>query len=143
MSGPGLKVSASDPRIVALRLVRPPAFFLLCVGVLAILFNTAGLTLAVFKIPPPFEPPPGQEPPVLELTAALALTIIAGILCGVLSVWGALSAMKLKGYGLVMVGAITASFCLSPTACVGIPVTCWLLFTLSRPEVKSAFLQNQ
>ncbi len=139
MSGPGLALPESDPRVTALKLVRPPAFFLLCVGVLAILFNTVGLVLALLKVPSPFPPPPGQEPAVLEVTAALVLTIVAGITCGALAVWGALSAMKLRGYGLVTVGAIAAAFCLSPTACIGIPVTCWLLFTLSRPEVRKAF----
>jgi hypothetical protein len=139
MSGPGLDLPASDPRALALRLVRPPAFFLLCVGVLAVLFNTVGLVLALLKVPSPFPAPPGQPPAVLEVTPALVLTIVAGVICGVLSIWGALSAMKLKGYGLVTVGAITAAFCMSPTACVGIPVTCWLLFTLSRPEVRKSF----
>lgn len=139
MSGPGLELSPDDPRVLALRLVRPPAFLLLCVGVLAILFNFVGLMLAVLKVPPPFDPPPGQPVAVLELTVPLVLTIVAGITCGALAVWGALSALKLKGYGLVTVGAIAASFCLSPTACIGIPVTCWLLFTLSRPEVRKSF----
>jgi hypothetical protein len=139
MSGPGLDLPATDPRATALRLVRPPAFFLLCVGVLAILFNAVGLVLALVGVPSPFPPPPGQEPAVIQVTPALVLTILAGVICGVLSIWGALSAMKLKGYGLVTVGAITAAFCLSPTACIGIPVTCWLLFTLSRQEVRKAF----
>jgi hypothetical protein len=139
MSGPGLDLPTTDPRLFALRLVRPPAFLLLCVGVLAILFNTVGLVLALVGVPSPFPPPEGQQPAVIEVTPALVLTIMAGVTCGVLSVWGALSAMKLKGYGLVTVGAITAAFCLSPTACIGIPVTCWLLFTLSRQEVRKAF----
>ncbi|MDY7224748.1 hypothetical protein [Hyalangium rubrum] len=139
MSGPGLNLPASDPRAVALRMVRPPAFFLLCVGVLAILFNTVGLILALLKVPSPFPPPPDQPPAVLEVTPALVLTILAGVTCGALSVWGAMSAMKLRGYGLATVGAIAAAFCLSPTACIGIPVTCWLLFILSRPEVRKSF----
>ena len=139
MSGPGLDLPTSDPRYVALRLVRPPAFLLLCVGVLTVLFDAVLLVMALLKVPSPISPPPGQPPAVLELTPAVILTIVASVICGVLSIWGALSAMKLKGYGLVTVGAITAVFCMSPTACIGIPVTCWLLFTLSRPEVRKAF----
>ncbi|MDC0708389.1 hypothetical protein POL68_07915 [Stigmatella sp. ncwal1] len=139
MSGPGPQVAPDDPRMKVLRWIRPPAFFLLCVGVIAILFNIAGFLLAAFKVSPPFQPPPGQAPMVLELSLGLILTLVAGMLCGVLSIWGALSAMQLKGYGLATVGAITASFCLSPTVCIGIPITCWLLFTLSRPEVRKAF----
>jgi hypothetical protein len=82
-----------------------------------------------------------------ELTASLKeyslasflLPAVAAIICGVLSVWGAISALNLRGWGLAMVGAITASFCLSPTVCVGIPATCWLMFILSRPDVRKAF----
>jgi hypothetical protein len=139
MSGPGLELPATDPRAAALRLIRAPAFFLLCVGVLAVLFNLGGVVLIWLKIPSPLPRLFGQEPVAVEFSLEQMLYIFSGVICGILSIWGALSAMNLKGYGLVYVGAITAAFCVSPTACIGIPVMCWMLFTLSRPEVRKAF----
>jgi hypothetical protein len=141
MSGPGLDLPRSDPRFQALRLVRAPAFLLLCVGSLnilmcVILLVVAGLTaLGVL---------PANATHLATLKnfslASFLLPAVVAILCGVLSIWGALSALNLRGYGLAMVGAITASFCLSPTVCIGIPATCWMLFILSSPEVKKVFL---
>ncbi|WP_224361960.1 hypothetical protein [Hyalangium versicolor] len=138
MSGPGLNLPRSDPRFPALRLVRAPAFLLLCVGALnlimcIILLGLAGLTMAGVLTAERLTALKEFSPSSFLLPAA------AAIICGVLSIWGALSALNLRGYGLVIVGAITASFCLSPTVCVGIPATCWMLFILSNPEVKKAF----
>jgi len=140
MSGPGLTLPKEDPRYRALSMVRAPAFLLLCVGTLNLFFcivvlGAAGLIAS------------GALPLSPEWAAALQeyslvsflLPAAAAIICGVLSVWGALSALNLRGWGLAMVGAITASFCLSPTVCVGIPATCWLLFILSRPDVRKSF----
>ena len=142
MSGPGLNLPKDDPRYHALSLVRAPAFLLLCVGTLNLLFCFmvlvfAGLTASGMEVVPP-----GWIAGLKEYSpAAFALPAVAAVLCGVLSVWGALSALNLRGWGLAMVGAITASFCLSPTVCVGIPATCWTLFILSRPDVRKAFMQ--
>ncbi|WP_224245269.1 hypothetical protein [Hyalangium gracile] len=136
MSGPGLNLPKSDPRYHALSLVRAPAFLLLCVGSLNLILCVILLGMAGFKVltdDQPFS--------MMGFTAAeFLLPAAAAIVCGVLSVWGAMSALSLRSYGLVIVGAITASFCLSPTVCVGIPATCWTLFILSNPEVKKAFL---
>ncbi|MBN1207537.1 MAG: hypothetical protein JXB05_21890 [Myxococcaceae bacterium] len=139
MSGPGLNLPKSDPRYRALSLVRAPAFLLLCAGALNILFCVVLLALAALEVPSFFPPPPGQPPEVMELSWKLLLQAGAAIICGVLSTWGALSALSLRGYGLAIVGAITACFCLSPTVCIGIPATCWTLYILSRPDVRQAF----
>lgn len=139
MSGPGLNLPKDDPRYRALSLVRGPAFLLLCVGTLnlflcVVLLALAGLLASGILTIPDWADSLKQYSPVDFLLPA-----VAAIICGVLSVWGAMSALNLRGWGLAIVGAITASFCLSPTVCVGIPATCWLLFILSRPDVRKAF----
>jgi hypothetical protein len=142
MSGPGLNLPKNDPRYPALSLVRGPAFLLLCVGTLNLIMCfvflvLAGLTVSGIKVIPPSWIIGLREYTPIDFILAAATAII----CGVLSVWGALSALNLRGWGLAIVGAVTASFCLSPTVCVGIPATCWTLFILSRPDVRKAFTQ--
>ena len=142
MSGPGLTLPKDDPRYHALSLVRAPAFLLLCVGTLNlfscfVLLVLAGLTASGVAVPSERLAAALKEYTLVEFL----LPAVAAIICGVLSVWGALSALNLRGWGLAMVGAITASFCLSPTVCVGIPATCWMLFILSRSDVRKAFMQ--
>ncbi|NMO21251.1 hypothetical protein HPC49_37855 [Pyxidicoccus fallax] len=138
MSGPGIQLPPNDPRNKILNIVRPPAFFLLCVGVLNIIYNVAGFVLAALKVTSPFVPA-GAEPAPLELSLTLALMLGVGIICGVLSAWGALSALNLKGYGLATVGGITALYILSPGCVIGVPVAIWMLFTLRRDGVREAF----
>lgn len=142
MSGPGLNLPKDDPRYHALSLVRAPAFLLLCVGTLNLFFCFVVLVLAALTASGVVAPSGDLAAALKEYSlASFLLPAAAAIICGVLSVWGAISALNLRGWGLAMVGAITASFCLSPTVCVGIPATCWTLFILSRPEVRKAFTQ--
>jgi hypothetical protein len=141
MSGPGLNLPKSDPRYHALSLVRAPAFLLLCVGTLNLSLCLILLVMAGLAASGVVTPPASWVAALKEYSpASFLLPAAAAIMCGVLSVWGAVSALNLRGYGLAIVGSITASFCLSPTVCVGIPATCWMLFILSSPEVKKAFL---
>lgn len=140
MSGPGLDLPRTDPRFRALRLVRTPAFLLMCVGALNLLFCVILLVVAGLVVAGVINPSSARIAGLQEFSpSSFLLPAVAAIMCGVLSLWGAISAMNLRSYGLVIVGAITASFCLSPTVCVGIPATCWMLFILSNPEVKKAF----
>ena len=142
MSGPGLTLPKDDPRYYALSLVRAPAFLLLCVGTLNLLLCFVVLVLAGLTASGVLTLSENLPAALKEYSlASFLLPAVAAIICGVLSVWGALSALNLRGWGLAMVGAITASFCLSPTICVGIPATCWTLFILSRPDVRKAFMQ--
>ncbi|AEI66483.1 hypothetical protein [Corallococcus macrosporus] len=138
MTGPGLQLPKDDPRSKVLNIIRPPAFFLLCVGVLNVIYNLAGFVLAALKVTSPFVPA-GAEASTLELSPTLALMLVVGILCGVLSAWGAISALNLKGYGLATVGGITALYILSPGCVIGVPVAVWMLFTLRRDGVREAF----
>jgi hypothetical protein len=140
MSGPGLNLDRSDPRFPALRLVRTPAFLLLCVGTLNIVLCLLLLVFAGLMAAGVVHLSPERAAALKDFSlASFLLPAAAAIICGVLSIWGAMSALNLRGYGLAMVGAITASFCLSPTVCVGIPATCWMLFILSNPIVKKSF----
>jgi hypothetical protein len=141
MSGPGLDLPRTDPRFPALRLVRTPAFLLLCVGTLNLVFCFLLLVYAGLVATGVVTLSPERVAALKEFSlASFLLPAAAAIICGVLAIWGAISALNLRGYGLAMVGAITASFCLSPTVCIGIPATCWMLFILSNPQVKKAFL---
>ena len=140
MSGPGLDLPRTDPRFPALRLVRTPAFLLLCVGTLNLILCFVLLVIAGLAASGVVHLSSRWTESLKDFSAAsFVLPAAAAIICGVLSIWGAMSALNLKGYGLAMVGAISASFCLSPTVCVGIPATCWMLFILSNPIVKKAF----
>jgi hypothetical protein len=121
--------------------VRTPAFLLLCVGTLNIVFCFLLLVYAGLVATGVVTLSPERVAALKEFSlASFLLPAAAAIICGVLAIWGAISALNLRGYGLAMVGAITASFCLSPTVCIGIPATCWMLFILSNPQVKKAFL---
>lgn len=140
MSGPGLDLPRTDPRFPGLRLVRTPAFLLLCVGTLNLIACFVLLVLAGLIAAGVLHLSPERAEALKDFSpTSFLLPAVAAILCGVLSIWGALSALNLRSYGLAMVGAITASFCLSPTVCIGIPATCWMLFILSNPLVKKAF----
>jgi hypothetical protein len=121
-------------------MVRAPAFLLLCVGTLNLFICVVVLALAALVASGALTLSPELAASLKEYSmVSFLLPAVAAIICGILSVWGAMSALNLRGWGLAMVGAITASFCLSPTVCVGIPATCWLLFILSRPDVRKAF----
>jgi hypothetical protein len=139
MSGPGLTLPPSDPRAPILNLVRPPAFLMLAVGVLNALFSLFGLVAALLRIPSPIQPPPGQPPFVIELSVGFVVIVVASLVCSAVTIWGALNAMRLRGYAMALMGALTAIFPLSPTCVAGIIVTPWMLFTLARPEVRKNF----
>ncbi|RKH38602.1 hypothetical protein [Corallococcus sicarius] len=138
MSGPGPQLPPNDPRLKVFQIVRFPAFFLLIVGVLHVTFSLLGALLAALKVVSPFSPP-GGPPVVLEFTWGFSLAILGGILCGLIAIWGAWSAMNLKGYGLATVGAICALYTLTPGCFAGVPVAVWMLFTLRRDGVREAF----
>ncbi len=139
MSGPGLNVPLGDPRMPALRKVRPPAFLLLCVGALNILLCVAALAamLLGYRVLPA---PAGADAVAREqATLPVLLTALGAIVSGILTLWGALSAFNLRSWGLVVVGSVTAMFPLTPTCCLGIPFAAWMLWVLSMPEVKGHF----
>jgi hypothetical protein len=138
MSGPGPQLAPEDPRYKTFEIVRFPAFFLLIVGVLHVVFSLLGASLAAFKVASPFSTP-GQAPVVLDFSLGFTLAILGGVLCGLLAIWGALNAMSLKGYGLATVGAICAMYTLTPGCFIGVPVAVWMLFTLRREGVREAF----
>jgi hypothetical protein len=137
MSGPGLNVPLNDPRLPALRRLRPPAFLLLCVGSLNILLCLMALAamLLGYRLLPAQGPEAAAEP----VTVPLLLTALGAIVSGALTIWGALSAFSLRSWGLVVVGAVTAVFPLTPTCCLGAPFAAWMLWVLSMPEVKQHF----
>lgn len=142
MSGPGLNVPLGDPRLPALRRLRPPAFLLLCVGILDIVFCLAVLSLTYLGIQI-FPLPPGTDAATLQqvqpMTWQLVLTILGAIVARALSIWGALSAFNLRSWGLVVVGAVTAMLPLAPACCLGLPVGGWMLFVINAPEVRQHF----
>jgi hypothetical protein len=138
MSGPGLNLPPNDPRMPALRRLRPPAFILLCVGVLNIFFWVVGITLALLNIHI-IPVPPGVDPSNPLQSWQILLTITGAVIAGAVSIWAAMSAFNLRSWGLVVVGSVTAMLPLAPACCMGLPVGAWLLFVLNAPEVKQHF----
>jgi hypothetical protein len=143
MSGPGLELPPTDPRALILRHLRPPAFLLLCVGILNAFFcvvMTGALALGVHM--PWSDPATGgraaSATPTLPLLAILAFSAI----WSALTIQGALNAMRLRGYGLAVVGAIGAMVPPAITCTVGLPIGIWMLVVLNRPGVKTAFISK-
>ena len=131
MSGPGLNLPASDPRMPALRRVRPPAFLLLCLGCVDILFWVvlAGLQVthvAGFSVP--------SEQPI-----AYALNVLGAFLTRGIAIWAALNILHLRQWGVGVVGAFTLMLPLAPAFCLGIPVGAYLLLVLYDSDVRKHF----
>jgi len=60
-----------------------------------------------------------------------------GIIPQAITIWGAISMLKLKSYGVAMTGAIISVIpCCS---CLAIPFGIWALIVLMAPDVKQAF----
>jgi hypothetical protein len=124
----------------ALRKVRPPAFLLLCVGSLNIVICL--LALAAMFLGFRLFPLQGAEAAAAaqeQVTWPVILTAFGSMVAGALTIWGALSALNLRSWGLVTVGAITALLPLGPTCCLGLPFAAWMFWVLSMPEVKQHF----
>jgi heme/copper-type cytochrome/quinol oxidase subunit 3 len=142
MSGPSpfLDLPPSDPRMLVLRHLRPPAFLLLCVGLLNITFCFALAAVLAFKLRMPWAvagagAPPTDTGPTLPVMVVLALALLwSGI-----TVWGSLHAMRLGRYGPAILSAVAAMVPPSITCFVGLPIGIWMLVVLNRPGVKSAF----
>ncbi|HEX5750965.1 MAG TPA: hypothetical protein VFZ09_32365 [Archangium sp.] len=136
MSGPGLNVPRSDPRWLALRKLRPPAFMLMNVGIITIAYALA--MGAVLK---------GWLPVPADFATALRgqteweapLKMLGSIVAGSLSIVGAWSAFNLRRWALVIVGAIAAITPLTPVCFLGFPFALWAMWVLSMPEVRQRF----
>lgn len=138
MSGPGLQnLPPSDPRWPALNLVRPPAFLLLAVGTLNVIFSIVLVVFAFGRIPVIGSTP--DNPVYLEPTTGFLLGTAASLVCAGVTIWGALNAMRLRGYAIALMGALTALFPMSPSCVVAVLISPWMLFTLSRQEVRKVF----
>jgi hypothetical protein len=138
VTGPGARLPAEDPRLPALQLLRPPAFILLALGCVNILFSVAGLVISALGKPLPFTV--GGTPLVTPpLDVRLALAVGVGILVGALQVRGALSAMGLRRYGATIIGAAAAMAPIFPMCVPGTLVGIWMLVALRKPGVRSAF----
>ncbi len=139
MSGPGLQLPPSDPRFAILDRLRKPALMLLSVGFLNIFFSLVVIAAALFEVPSPTPPPPGESPVLLQMSLGLLISMAASMVCGGVTIWGALNSVNLKGYGIAYMGALTALFPLSPTCVVGFPFSVWMMYTLNQPEVRKVF----
>jgi hypothetical protein len=68
----------------------------------------------------------------------LALNTVFFVLHGLI-VWGGVSMMMQRRWGLSMAAAVLAIFpCTSPCCCLGLPLGIWAVVVLTRPEVKAA-----
>ena len=139
MSSLFLDLPTSDPRLLVLRHLRPPAFLLLCVGLLNVIFCLALTAAVIFGITLPWAqggpaPAPGAAPDT-SLVVGVSLALLwAGI-----TVWGAVHALTLRRYGIAILGAVAAMVPPSLTCTVGLPIAIWLLVVLNKQGVKAAF----
>lgn len=131
MSGPGLQVPQNDPRLPSLRRVRPPAFLLLCIGALDIVFCLVMLTLHLLKVENVTVPQDQLGPFAFNLVGALVARSI--------TIWAAINVVNLRKWGIGMVGALTAMLPLAPACCFGVPVGAWMLFVLNNESVRKDF----
>ena len=70
----------------------------------------------------------------LNLTLNLVFLVLHGLI-----VWGGISMMSLRRWGLAMAAAVLAIFpCTSPCCCLGLPLGVWAVVVLSRADVKAA-----
>jgi hypothetical protein len=68
----------------------------------------------------------------------LSMNAVFLVLHGLI-VWGGISMMTQRRWGLSMTAAVLAIFpCTSPCCCLGLPLGIWAVIVLSRPEVKAA-----
>ncbi|HET9449665.1 MAG TPA: hypothetical protein VFO83_02220 [Aggregicoccus sp.] len=139
MSGPGLELPPGDPRLLVLRHLRPPAFLLLSLGMLNLLFCALFVAALAFGLRMPWTPAEVSAEPAQVLTPSLVAVVVLSLLWAGLSIWGALHALALRRYGLAILGAIAAMVPPSLTCSVGLPIGIWMLVVLNKQGVKSAF----
>lgn len=131
MSGPGLNVPLNDPRLPTLRRVRPPAFLLLCTGILDILFCFGVVFLHLSRMGN-FVVPEEQLWPFL-------FNVMGALVARGITIWAALNIVNLRKWGIGMVGSLTVMLPLAPACCFGVPVGAWMLFVLNDAEVRKHF----
>jgi len=139
MSSLFLDLPSSDPRQLVLRHLRPPAFLLLCVGLLNVIFCLALTAAVIFGITLPWAqgtaaPPPGTAP-----DTSLVVGVSLALVWAAITVWGAVHALTLRRYGIAILGAVAAMVPPSLTCSVGLPIAIWMLVVLNKQGVKAAF----
>jgi hypothetical protein len=131
-----LNVPRSDPRWLALRRLRPPAFMLMNVAIINIAYALVMAAVIRGYLPVPQEfanSIRGQtswEAP-LKIFGALATSTI--------TLFAAWNAFNLRRWGLVVLGAATAVITPTPVCFVGFPFAAWMFWVLSMPEVRQHF----
>jgi hypothetical protein len=136
MSGPGLNVPRSDPRWLALRKLRPPAFMLMNVGFINIAYALAMVAVMQGLLPVPADFATSLRG---QTEWEAPLKAIGAIVAGGLTIWGAWNAFYLRRWALVILGAATAVITPTPVCFVGFPFSVWALWVLSMPEVRQHF----
>jgi hypothetical protein len=141
MIGPFLDLPASDPRMLVLRHLRPPAFLLLCVGLLNVVFCLALTAAVIFGLTLPWAQGGAGAAPTLSAGPDMSMVVgvALALLWAGLTVWGALHALSLRRYGLAILGAVAAMVPPSLTCFVGLPIAIWMLVVLNKQGVKAAF----
>ncbi len=139
MSSLFLNLPTSDPRLLVLRHLRPPAFLLLCVGLLNVVFWLALTAAVICGITLPWAqggpaPAPGAAP-----DTSLVVGVGLALLWAAITIWGAVHALTLRRYGLAILGAVAAMVPPSLTCSVGLPIAIWMLVVLNKQGVKAAF----
>jgi hypothetical protein len=129
--------------------LRGPALALMIAG--AVQIGVAIVVLGYFQMkieelkihnwPTVLQAPDG---PAFSTIDALAVSAWSWAICfiviamGVLSCFGALRMLQMRGYALPVAGCIAAMLPVTPGCVLGLPIGLWALAVLSRPEVSAA-----
>jgi tRNA A-37 threonylcarbamoyl transferase component Bud32 len=137
-----LAVAADDLGLEMTRLrVQGPAAGLI---VVALIILVEAAILAAIGIVDSFRLFSGQEStlPKPAFWGLFTAGILVVSLVLLLLIRGAVAMTRLENYGLAMVAVILAMLPFSYHVLVGWPIGAWCLWTLSRPEVREAFVRN-
>lgn len=140
MTGPGLNVPRNDPRMPALRRIRPAGLLLVCAALLDLLFClVVGVTLMLgiqlLPLPKGMDPTTAAPPETWQIV----FTFAGVVLTRGLTLWGAWGAFSLRRWHLALVGSLTIMTPLAPACCLGLPVGAWMVFVLLDPDVRKHF----
>ena len=136
MSGPGLNVPRSDPRWPALRRLRPPAFMLMNVAIINILYVLAMVAVIRGYLPVPQEFANAMRG---QTAWEAPLKISAALVTSAITLFAAWNAFSLRRWWLVVLGAATAVLTPTPVCFLGFPFAAWMFWVLRMPEVRQHF----
>jgi hypothetical protein len=139
------------PSAAAQELVNVPSMLIIVLGGLGVLLSLLGIVGSLggsndFAMQLVKALPPEQQAKFGQMLASSRggsgiFQNIIGIACAAFTVYGGMQMRALKNWGLALAATILAMLpCGSSCCCcLGLPIGIWVIITLTKPEVKSAF----